>query len=186
MLPVHAVPAGFSLSSFLALPPQPLTRDWYGSPPPAAVSIVLAQSQEELFFGGSVEAPLCCDLSPGCGQFVEGLWTQDVLELFWKPSGSSGYQELNLAPTGAWWWCPFRGYRQRQDGAPAPTARAHAVRHGDRWSAAVALSRAPLGGVDLGAATLNVCAILGDPRRFYTYRGPATAEPDFHAIIAGA
>jgi hypothetical protein len=147
---------------------------------------VLAQSHDELFFGGTVEAPPRGDLSPGCGQFVEGLWAQDVLELFWKSSGSSGYQELNLAPSGAWWWCAFRGYRQRDEGASAPPARAHVERRSDRWSAAVALPRASLGGADLRAATLNVCAILGDPRRFYTHEGPATAEPDFHAIIAGA
>ena len=60
--------------------------------------------------------------SPQCqayslGEFVEGLWNEDVAELFLAGPGNS-YQELNFSPTGAWWSALFSGYRKLDRACP--------------------------------------------------------------------
>ena len=144
---------------------------------------MLGQSERELFFGGAMEAPPRCDRALGCGQFVEGLWQADVIELFVREPSSAGYHEINLAPTGAWWHCRFEEYRLRTGPVPGEV-RALSCIDEEGWSAAVALPRAALPGVDLAAVRWNVCAIAGDPRRFYTHEPAGPGSPDFHRVIA--
>lgn len=174
------------LPALLDLPRGVLAWEWSGSPPPVDISFVVACSPDEILFGGEVRASASFEDGLVPGQFVEGLWGRDVLELFVGERSSPGYLELNLAPSGAWWACLFERYRERRSQQPFPcAARVWCERSGGSWRAALALPVASLG-IELDLDRLRVCAITGDPRRFSIENAPPAGAPDFHALIAGA
>lgn len=180
---VHRVGEGFSLDHLASLEHGALTRDWFGEPAPCSISFVVACSPTTLFFGGEVAAPARCEEHLQPGEYTEGLWARDVLELFVGVRDAPAYLELNLAPTGAWWACCFDRYRQRSAALVAPTRAEVSAGRGSPWRATLAISLADIApALDLGRSV--VCAILGDPRRFYTTALPPPTQPDFHALIS--
>lgn len=186
MLPIHRLDHTPSLDALLALPRTPLALDWEGQPPPCALSFVVAFTPDALLFGGEVSEGPRCDRSLRAGEFVEGLWAHDVIEMFVREPASERYFEINLAPTGAFWVCLFESYRRR--GAPLAGVEG-ALTSGQLtprgWRAALCLPRAALPfALDDREVRANVCAIRGEPRQFFSLAPPASAVPDFHRVIA--
>lgn len=179
---IHRLDATPPLHELLKLPPSRWTADWSGTPPPCDLWCVVALTPDALLFGGGASEAPRCDRSRRAGEFVEGLWASDVVELFVGEAGAEGYLELNLAPTGAFWLCRFARYRERHAASPGTPLWLDAVssiREGS-WQAAISLPRDTLPPLDLDR--VNACAIREDPRRFYTMAPPRTAEPDFHRL----
>lgn len=161
-------------------PPLRLITDWFGRPFAPPLDIFLGMSGERILFGARCEGPPRCDPATP-GDFIEGLWERDVVELFLGESDSPRYQEFNLSPRGAWWTMAFSGYRTRMTTAPLPGVRCHAAETAAGWRAAVAI---PLNELTIrwssGRGTVNITAISGDPQRFVTAVDLGGGEPDFH------
>lgn len=91
-----------------------IVHDWYGTTLKKPLCWELNLGEAEGVY--SVQVPFVprtrsVDVS---GKFVEGLWEQDVVELFL--AGDSGrYVEFNVSSQGAWWFMPFSDYRVRAE-----------------------------------------------------------------------
>lgn len=160
--------------------PITLSSDWYGRSLPSPIDIFLGGNHQSILFGARGGGdPWCAPAQPG--DFIEGLWERDVVELFLSETGSPRYQEFNVSPSGAWWTMAFSGYRTRMGTNSMPSVRCHADAFGSGWRAAMAI---PLSQLTIGwsseSGALNVTAILGNPQRFVTALDLGGGEPDFH------
>jgi hypothetical protein len=117
------------------------------------------------------------------GEFVEGLWNEDVVELFVMNS-SGGYQEFNLSPAGAWWTCAFSSYRTRasEQRAFSPLfVEAHVTQTG--WGALLGVALADISVVSpISEARMHVSSILtaGEQPRYLSSSPLSAKAPDFH------
>jgi hypothetical protein len=86
---------------------------------PASKAGFFKFSQDEIAIhvGFKSAEPTYCSSTTG---FVEGLWRYDCGELFLADPLSGRYLEINLAPNGAWWSCPFSSVRVRDLQMDAP------------------------------------------------------------------
>ena len=80
------------------------TKDWFGNPSPYRPEMNYEISGDRFKFSYRCRKTPRCDHSLETGQFVEGLWEQDVAEFF-VAAGGTECQEINISPTGAWWSC---------------------------------------------------------------------------------
>jgi hypothetical protein len=131
-----------SAEDLRALPRESRGIDWSGNPLPHPLAWCIALDPDTLWF--------LCSLPGGGrsssirGEFVEGLWEDDVAELFIKsPAGM--YQELNFAPSGAWWSMTLDEYRLRRSSPQPPEIRhlTTSVSVGE-WSVVVGLTRSSM------------------------------------------
>ncbi len=157
--------------------------DWFGRPEPYGSQYRLTLREGVLVFEFWANKAAECNASLASGDFVEGLWEQDVAELFvMAPDGR--YQEFNLSPTGAWWSATFTGYREGCQAERATSIQTEAHCEEGRWSARLSLAVSDLNvlqGSDISLARLNVTAILSPQNPSYLCWGWQNGEqPDFH------
>lgn len=157
--------------------------DWFGKPDPhdAAYRLSVHDGLLSLEFWANKSAE--CNTALRSGDFGEGLWEQDVAELFvMGPDGH--YQEFNLSPTGAWWSATFSSYREGCLPAKLPSVHTEARREEGRWNARLSLALSDLkvlSGLDIKAARLNVTSILSPRDPSYLCWGWQKGnQPDFH------
>lgn len=158
------------------------SRDWFGDVSPYAPEAAITVEGEMLHFAFRCgKAPLC-DERMAPGEFVEGLWEQDVAEFFVAGPGP-GYQEINIAPTGAWWCCLFSGYRERQE-VVVFTPEINTHRTANSWSVnfRVPLQHLrPWRGIKSEERLFSACSILHDPEpHYFAWNHETGGEPDFH------
>ena len=162
---------------------QKFTSDWYGHPARHAASFSLTLDQDILNYRFRAEKSAECDSSLQLGQFVEGLWENDVAELF-VLAPDRRYQEFNLSPVGAWWCATFSDYRQCESPLPHLPIEIKAEQAEGYWSVSmtVRLGDLPvLNGLDPQLTQWNVCAILSPRQPQYLCWGSRqTGQPDFH------
>ena len=192
MLTVHRSSTPLSFEALFDAPALRLTLDWFRAPLETPLEIHLAADADRVWFGAGCAAPPRC--APAlCGEFVEGLWERDVVEIFFGEANSTRYQEFNVSPRGAWWTMAFSQYRTRMTTKPMPGIRCHSAVVGEAWRAAIAI---PLRELTISwsceAGSLNAAAIQGSPQRFATAADLGGGEPDFHraerfprALLAG-
>lgn len=130
------------------------------------------------------------DKPPECqpyprGQFVEGLWNDDVAELFVAGPGCD-YQEFNFSPTGAWWSTYFSNYRQRDRLCPDPVPQLECRSGPDFWQIRCTLtlsSLLPWQGCSSDRRRLQVASILFPADPEYLSSGHCSGgTPDFHRL----
>jgi hypothetical protein len=166
---------------------QAITTDWFKEPVIDPPQFRFGLSNSELLFQAERSSPPHCTMEHSQGKFVEGLWEADVAEYFLCEQGSERYLEVNLAPTGAWWWCLFDGYRTRAktQPLPPPSVKITSVLTQQGWKAAIALPLIALPiTIDPSAPTrFNVTFALTKPRRQFLTEAPLVkATPDFHLV----
>ena len=180
-IPLSVLPDAPSFRDLFATPPILLTRDWFHEEIATPLAVFLGVGGGQLLFGATVRAaPWCEPARPG--DFIEGLWERDVVELFLGEPGTPRYQEFNLSPRGAWWTVSLSEYRVRMETRPMPGVRCFSEVDAGGWRAALAL---PLDELSirwelLNGGTVNVTAIQGNPQRFVTAADLGGGEPDFH------
>ncbi|HQH27349.1 MAG TPA: hypothetical protein PLP17_08140 [Oligoflexia bacterium] len=183
MLPVYISGRQLRLSELFSLAPFAITSDWYGAPLPQPVLIYLAVDPAAIHFGAQVMSAPSCDMALAPGSFVEGLWEEDVIELFIKDDGSARYQEFNLAPSGAWWTAVFSEYRIRVHTEDFATPAAIFSKHdGSRWKVGFSCLREALAvqACFTEQSKAAVYAITGKHERRYCALVPGSGKPDFH------
>lgn len=156
------------------------SADWFGEVPAVSASYSLSLDGELLVFRFRAEKTPHC-FGHSCGEFVEGLWERDVAEFFVAGPGPS-YQEVNVAPCGAWWSALFSGYRERQAEVRLQ-AEVQAWPEQNSWAIEfrAALAEFPLLGSNLEGSRWAVCSILHRPEPLYLCSGHHQGgEPDFH------
>lgn len=198
---VHAVQSEppLEVSAVLELPRVELGADWYGQEVTPPVSYTLAIDPEALWFLGERAASPKCDRAHTTGDFVEGLWEQELIELFLceETAGSTRYQEFNLSPTGAWWTAVFDEYRVRSETVDLKRLSG-GVRcwsqiddHQPHWQTVMRVPRASLGiATSFGAQSrANITAIVlpaqassenASSAQFLSACALQAAAPDFH------
>lgn len=162
---------------------QDISLDWFGKPARQRAGFRLWLDDDVLGFRFVAEKTAQCDTALRLGDFVEGLWEQDVAELFLMgPDGR--YQELNLSPCGAWWCALFSDYRQRENAFQAPSVRTRAGSETGRWWAELCLNVRDIPVLGEGGwqtTRLHIASILSPDDPEYLCSGHHTGgEPDFH------
>lgn len=162
----------------------PLRKEWFGAEVPSPPQYQIALTSDALIFaGGRNVAPHCTPRA--AGSFVEGLWEEEVGELFLCAPEGSRYLEVNLAPSGAWWWCLFDSYRIRAKSQPTapPRAEALATQSAESWRSELILplSDLPFELRPRGSFRANVSFVLpGVPVQYVTATPLLSEKPDFH------
>lgn len=173
MIPVYCVTDNFSFEQLAKLPRTRLEHGWNISPK-TQIEFALAISSKALLFSARTNQTLTCrrDLKPG--DFVEGLWEQDVFELFIGKKNSTCYQEFNFSPAGAWWTAQFDSPRTRSVAQAAPGEIQVII---DRTTCAFAIPNISFS----AQTTLNVTAIIDqNPRQYLSFAQLSGSTPDFH------
>jgi hypothetical protein len=170
----------------LDLPVMGMDSDWYGAALAPPLCFTLASDSSYLWFVATRKAPATCRPGAEPGSFTEGLWEQDVAELFLADPTSGAYLEFNLAPNGAWWAAIFSAPRVRneqQPDFPSIVTSYWEVGLHDAWCSAI---RVPLAFLEKeigfsAETTANATAILNSPlRTFHSAHKLPGKEPDFH------
>jgi hypothetical protein len=157
--------------------------DWSGVVMPQALRWCLARDPERLWVSIELPAPPSEPRKHGLGDFVEGLWENNVVELFLLED-SGRYQEWNVSSDGAWWAMSFAGYREREPSPVKPEGVAIEIFAGaDRWLAILSVPIRSLA-VRLGDSTgVHVTGIVYSQEGVPTYfssAGSPSFNPDFH------
>ena len=176
---VHESSTQLSQQQALALPRESRASDWHGARLPIPLSWSIALDPQALWF--------VCTLPGGgrssstSGEFVEGLWEEDVAELFIK-SPSGAYQELNIAPSGAWWSMTLTDYRVRSEVAQRPHLLSLSTFvDGESWNVVVSLARSTMEVPVSPDSLLHVSGMWYQPQPCYLSSRPAPDEaPDYH------
>lgn len=182
------------LAEVFELPPSELapieiSEDWHKRPLKSPLRFRVCVDQDSLIF--AAEIPLGADFlrvqstspEPRMGEYVEGLWEADVVELFLFRENSLSYTEFNLGPSAAWWAMGFVNYRERDEGFARPEAvetyRSAAL---SCWQLALrvpqALFREGVLGEEFPPKYLNITAIIQG--RYFSFANHEGGEPDFH------
>ncbi len=177
-----------------SFPRAPLNSDWYGEKVTPPISYTLATDPDAVWLLGSRAASPQCDLSLETGAFVEGLWEQELIELFICDStpSSTRYQEFNLSPTGAWWTAIFDDYRMRSESVDllkltsGVQCWSEVSKNEAHWHATIRIPRSALGirAFDERPTRANVTSILSSPASdthlFLSASNLQSIAPDFH------
>lgn len=159
-----------------------ITHDWYGNPLDSGLrwSLCLDDGQ------GVYEAYMPFAPVDGTklekGDFVEGLWEHDVVELFL--AGSSGrYVEFNVSAQGAWWFMAFADYRKRTSSdCERPEVSIQIDRSEQAWQVQLQFELTPIV-AHLGEVTRVQIAGIHHATETPVYLSSRThlgGEPDFH------
>jgi hypothetical protein len=170
-----------TLDRVRSLPTSPIPSDWHGAPLTAPIQWFLGRDPVALWFRAVVPQLPVFDNALRPGQFVEGLWEQDVAELF--IGGEAGhYQEFNLNPAGAWWTCFFTGYRTRAIATRRPeTICIDTDITPSSWDAVLAVRSAELSVPLTQRSTVHVSFILhGQGKQYVSSHPVGGREPDYH------
>lgn len=172
-----------SCEDALALPMQSVSTLWNGKPAPYRFEFSFTVTPDcFLFCARSSLTPWL--FYANRGEYYEGLWERDVIELFITEESGESYREIHLSPNCLWWNARFQSYRKRDDSfcrAPAPIASCGVLEPAG-WQAAVSIPASVLHFDFRDAETkrANVSAIFGPERSYMSYYPMQLAEPDFH------
>jgi hypothetical protein len=166
-------------------PMQELCHDWHGQPmdPPARFRLV--EDPTHLWLIAGRAKPAKSHPAGNFGAFCEGLWHEDVAELFIAQADGQRYLEFNLSPAGAWWAAAFSAPRvpcSTFDALPAVRVESR-IEDGGGWRAALGI---PLDWLQAAigwgkGSRANVTFILDSPdQRFLSVCDLGGGEPDFH------
>jgi len=185
MLPIYLTDKNLDFEDLLKLKPQRIEHDWFGATAETLPTFVLARDPLCLWFYAAYAAKPLCETGYKCGAFVEGLWKQDVAELFVCHDTSPAYQEFNLSPSGAWWSSKFESYRKpsRLAAEKAPQIKCFSLIDNDSWQAAMAIPLALFAGFTslCENSRVNVAFITDTPKqRFWSWAKIQARRPDFH------
>ncbi len=122
MLPIYVLPSIEKTPNEDTAPTDMLRFAWGKPIDPQSPRFFIAIDDDHLQFTARFSVQAVFDSSVAVGSFFEGLWNQDVIELFLIDDGGKAYQEINLSPSGAWWTARFSSYRQRSSPLPPPSA----------------------------------------------------------------
>ena len=170
-----------SIETARALPRGSRGSCWNGSTLSVPLSWSVAIDPQALWFVCSLPGGRVCTRPGTHGEFVEGLWEEDVAELFIK--GADGrYQEFNVGPSGAWWSVTFSTYRTRS----ASSLRPHLLSvttdmRTDRWEVVAAFARSALDVELASTSSLHVSGMWYRPDPCFLSSSPASGvAPDYH------
>ena len=160
-----------------------LDRDWFGETSVGSPQFHFSLTKEHLWFGFRVsEAPVYND-ELSSGDFVEGLWEQDVCEFFVGGVGSH-YLEFNVSPQGAWWAASFSDYRKRDREFEEARVQVHSRLGENSWETRFAVALAdlePWASLALEDYRLSVTSIShAGGVRYHCFGHETGGEPDFH------
>ena len=164
-----------------ALPHTGELKDWRGAHLASAFEWCFVKDTERLWFSARLPGGSFYDQTHCVGDFVEGLWQQDVAEFFVKDS-SGRYQEFNVSPSGAWWTTLLSSYRRRAAVQPKiSNPEIHTQVLQGRWFAVIGVALADVG-VQCNTQTLiHVSGIHGSPHQTFMSSKPQPhISPDFH------
>ncbi len=170
-----------SFAVLFELPFYTFTSTWSGETPQRHAKLFLAADRSQLFYGAEVSGyPTELRRARTKGEYVEGLWSADVIELFIFRDQDERYLELNLSPSGAWWAMGFREYRVRDEAFSPPSGTAQFFsRTNEHWRAALSIPIREIPNLSASPRfSGNICAVLKG--EFFSLAEHASGPPDFH------
>lgn len=157
--------------------------DWFGEKlvRPFRASLEV-QGGRALFHAVMPYAPPVAELHSR-GDFIEGLWNDDVVELFLRDRNGR-YVEFNISADGAWWFMPFTDYRIRaQGGCTPPQSTISIVREDVQWQVRLSFDINHLLMFLSGVNFTHFSAIhyQGGTSVYLSSRRVLGGDPDFHS-----
>ena len=160
-----------------------LREDWFGRTIEKPLRFLLHCDSDSLLFSVVIPAAFLLSLQtltpkPAAGEYVEGLWNADVVELFVFDSETPCYQEFHIGPEASWWAMGFRDYRSRDPRFTKPKGiETFEEKTAEATKLAMRLPLRLFSGRK-APSLLNVTAILGG--QYFTWAEHEPGEPDFH------
>ena len=181
VITIYTSDQALSAADVTALPRSSVDRGWGGEPLGTPFSWCFALEPQRLWFLCEVAGGARYSPERAAGEFVEGLWEEDVGEFFVRdPSGR--YQEFNLAPSGAWWSAVFDSYRCRAEVSPRPTVvEVHTQVSSGSWRGLLGIARESMTIQVTEGSSLHVSGITYASMCCYLSSYPdRSVDPDFH------
>lgn len=179
---LHVFSRGISAHDVQGLPKQEMSRDWFGNALEQPFRWSLARDCDHLWACIQLPARPSDVRRHAAGEFVEGLWEFDVVELFVMNSAGR-YQEFNVSVDGAWWAMSFSEYRQRDANSIKPRGVKVHIGRGDRnWQGAISI---PLTSLEVELSKESKIHLSGivhgvTEAQYLSSAGPRDHKPDFH------
>lgn len=158
------------------------SEDWFGQSSPYKPRMRYRIEGQVFHFEFRADKSPVCDFALKRGEFVAGLWEQDVAEFF-VSAGGAQYQEINISPTGAWWSALFSGYRQEERELRfSPLIQSHVTAEAWQVEFQVELSSLlPWQDLEPSQCLISPTCILYDPEpSYFAWNHNSGGEPDFH------
>ena len=159
--------------------------DRYDSP----IRVSFDETTDFIWFSASGPSPASVEPHHP-GDWIEGLWENDVAEFFVSRPDLGRYLEFNLSPTAAWWHCRFTGPRERDPvSCTAPDAFCLANVSSEKgsgrlWRAALGIEKTwlvnEIGPLDEGLWNANSIFHGGDLPMYASWTPLGEPQPDFH------
>ena len=178
-VPIYHTTSKVHFSWLAGLTHLPLERTVHNEPVKPVVHFILAASEENLFFGGYWDKVFAKEPEDKKGDFVEGLWESEVLEVFLANSSGTDYVEFNINPSGQWWGAHFSDYRKRQ-GLLNPD-RGEVFREGQAVYLKYPLKNLSIQALKNSRANVTAVHFVGDQRvEYQSWNWAKQEKPDFH------
>jgi hypothetical protein len=122
---------------------------------------------------------------PAAALRTDGLWQHTCCEIFLREPGSARYYEWNLAPSGAWAFYAFDGYRASLPAVVVPLPPAiywHYTTHEAHLRARLTLEGLPLAaatGLQAAISAVIETAAASPAIAYWALKHPP-GKPDFH------
>ena len=159
---------------------QPLPWTWAGSRNVLGPCFALAHDGTALHVHVLWREPVD-DTRGALGAFTADLWRSDVFELFvGDKEDAETYSEFNFAPSGAWWFSHYTGYRIADPHLVLPLCVA-TQRKTTRGVECVWKTDIPVTQLRTLNATGFVSTAAAGADRYLTWSPPIGEKPDFHA-----
>ncbi len=145
------------------------------------ISFRIATTSDRLLVHVTFPAQCSFITAAAPGAFYEGLWEASVFELFLGTTNSESYNELHLAPHGAWWFYQFDSHRKRSSTTAFIKPKITIQFDSSTWSVLFDAPRANILPDKLEDLVLNASAVLKTDSTHYLSWNPMNGEKlDFH------
>ena len=147
--------------------------------------VFIGASKNNLYFSFRLETSVKYDQKNNKYDFIEGLWKDDVAEIFIQDANLKSYQEFNFAPSGAYWTSFFSDYRKqdKEKFKPILNLEIDSTVFDTSWELAVKI---PIDSLSIEFNFLNfinICSIVHKQKIHYlSMQNLISENPDFHLL----
>ena len=163
------------------MPYYAISNDYLGNPLENDIYLAISFDADHLYF--ETRSELFSQPSMIDSGFKEGLWENEVSEIFMYNNESDTYQEFNVSPSGHYWGMTFSKYRERSQ----PIQQLSYSTSGSTFCLKIPLSQLSTP-IDSEGCKIQIAGVIKSPpnsRTLYSSNPLKNETPDFHRKESG-